>query len=58
MCVHMSDQPSNEIQSSNVQDQESLDERMKNLLKQEELVTQKRELAEKLQPHVKVPERR
>ncbi|KAM7321524.1 hypothetical protein ACRRTK_019616 [Alexandromys fortis] len=40
------------------QEQESLDERLKNLLKQEELATQKRDLAEKLQHHISVPEMR
>ena len=45
-------------QSSNEQEQESLDEGLKNVLKQKELVTQHGDLAEKLQHHGSVPEMR
>ena len=45
-------------QSSNEQEQESLDEGLKNVLKQKELVTQHGDLAEKLQHHLSVPEMR
>lgn len=40
------------------QEQESLDEKLKNLLKQEKLSTQKRDFAEKLQHHISVPKMR
>ncbi|XP_059129096.1 disks large homolog 5-like [Peromyscus eremicus] len=45
-------------QSSNAQEQENLEERLKDLLKQKELVTQQRDLAEKLQHHFSVSEMR
>ena len=43
------------IQSPNEQEQKSLDEGLKNLLKQKEMVTQQRE---KLQHQISVPEMR
>ena len=46
------------MQSSNEQEQESLDERLKNLLNQGKLATQQRDFAEKLQHHVSVPKMR
>lgn len=65
LCVFMSlylsmwvSNPSLRTQSSNEQEQERLDERLENLQKQKELVTQQRDLAEKLQYHINVPEMR
>ena len=46
------------IQSPNEQEQKSLDEGLKKPLKQKELVTQHRDLAEKLQHQISVPEMR
>lgn len=54
MRVHMSEQPSNENMIFNDQEQESLDESLKNLLKQKEQM----DLTENVQPHFSVSEMR
>lgn len=59
VCVYMGvGNPPVRTQSSNEQEQESLDEGLKNGLKQKELVTQHGDLAEKVQHHASVPEMR
>ncbi|KAK7801483.1 hypothetical protein U0070_006646 [Myodes glareolus] len=59
VCVYMGvGNPPVRTQSSNEQEEESLDEGLKNVLKQKELVTQHGDLAKKLQHHVSVPEMR